>query len=80
MEMKIIATMNGKKVQVLEKRAIEIEETPRGKKVILFFKNKEEYHGIFQFMDGSDIVIQSLKSKQLIGLPKNSLVEFLQEK
>ncbi|WP_312207718.1 hypothetical protein [Empedobacter sp.] len=78
--MEFIATMAGKKVQVEPKQSSDIKNVTKDKKVMLFFENGDEYHGVFQFIDGSDVVIKSLTSNHMIGLPIKKLIEFYQEK
>ena len=62
-----------------QKEKWELDDAPINRKCVLFFLNGEEYTGIYKGLEGSDIMLESLLSKNLIGLPWVKLTHFLLE-
>lgn len=66
------------KKQAYIRDSTEIENLEEGKEVVLFFSNGEEYTGIFKGIDDDLIMLKSLDSEMMIGLPLNGLKCFLE--
>ena len=58
--------------------AEEIENLEEGKEVVLLFVNGEEYTGIYKGLDDDQIILKSLDSDSMIGLPLNMLKGYLE--
>jgi hypothetical protein len=61
------------------KKAIELETCKEGKTVILIFRNKEDYTGKFKRFDGNKIILQSITTNNIIGLPFDKLDYYLEK-
>ena len=67
-----------KQKQALIKDASDLKNCEEGKEVVLMFDSGQEYTGIFKGFDGDDIMLKSLDSSNMIGLPYNRLKGYLE--
>lgn len=67
-----------KSKQAYLREAEEIENLEEGKEVVLLFDNGDEYTGTFKGIDGEQIILKSLESDNMIGLPIHRLKGYLE--
>lgn len=70
--------MKTKEKKAYVRKAEDLENCEIGKEVILLFNNNEQFGGLFQGIDGEEIILQSLTSEDRIGLPFNRLKGYLE--
>lgn len=63
----------------IEKKKTELQDCPADKKVVLIFKNGEQFSGILKECDGEEIILESFESGHVIGLPFGQLSHYLEE-
>jgi hypothetical protein len=73
-----IIKCNGKEYAAVLKQRNEIEDCKEGKFVHLEF-NDESYTGIFHGIHGDYIMLKSLSSDKIIGLPIKRLKSYFEE-
>lgn len=74
-----ITLNDGKSRQFEAKDASDINECEQGKAVLLLFQNKKTFEGIFMGIDDDNIVLQSTKGDNCIGLPVCFLKGYFEE-
>ena len=58
--------------------AEEICDCEEGKELLLVFDSGDQYHGFFKEVDDDQILLKSLKSNDMIGLPLNRLKAYIE--
>ncbi len=71
---------DGIKLKMIAKESEELEDCEKSKRIVLQYEN-ESYSGIFEGLDGDDtVMLKSLQSNHIIGLPITPLKQYLEEK
>lgn len=67
-------------MEMILKKANELEDCQEGKQVTLLFTNGDDYSGVYQgFDDDNTIMLEATDGDSMIGLPFDRLKNYLEE-